>query len=119
VTYSDRFDRRTYQRSSIYSTARYSADGAAWSEFDIVDLSTGGLRLYVDADYEVGARLFFHITVYGLSSEFEFRAEGVIRRKDQTDKYYVYGVKFRNLSKDDQIRIDEIITHMRPKAYDI
>ena len=114
---TERFDRRKYQRTSASCEAKFSVDGRTWTDFNVADLSSGGLRLFIKEDFEIGTRLSFHIVLYGLSSEFVFKADGIIRRKDFAKFYYVYGIGFVDLSQDAKIQIDEMITHMRPRDY--
>ena len=110
-------DRRMYQRAPLDSDARISADGAVWRPIEVTDLSSGGLRMRSQSEYRAGDRLFFEITLYGLSTECEFKAEGVIKNIDKAEPYYFYGVSFLNLPVVVKIDIDEIITHTRPREY--
>ena len=110
-------DRRAYQRAALDIDAKYSADGVSWLEADAIDLSSGGIQMRSKLEYETDAVLQFDITIYGLSSEFEFRTEGAIRHMNYVKPYYSYGIVFKGLPNSTKIRIDEMITHNHPRDF--
>jgi N-methylhydantoinase A/oxoprolinase/acetone carboxylase beta subunit len=109
-------ERRSYQRDEINCDASVSADKENWAAVFVSDLSSSGLQMRVDREFDVGAALWFNVTLYGFSSEFEVMAQGVVRRKRHVKHYYIYGVSFRGLPIDAKIRIDEMIAYMRRNA---
>lgn len=117
--YSDRIERRFYQRTAPHCDAKYSVDGKKWVEFNVADISSGGLQMHAADEFELNDRVLFDIILYGLSSELEFRAEGAVRRKSHAKHYYVYGISFVNMSNNIKIHIDEMIIHMRPRMFEI
>jgi hypothetical protein len=113
----DTNERRAYQRSALHCDAKVSADGRDWTPFEVRDLSSSGLRMELEADYEPGVKLFFDIVLYGLSTQFDVKVTGLVRRKHHAGHYYVYGVAFTGVTPDLRIRIDETINHMRPRDF--
>jgi len=113
----DTNERRVYQRSKFDCDAKVSADGFAWKRIEVRDLSSGGLQMYLADDYEIGAKLWFDLILYGISTQFEVKVQGTVRRKDKTQHYQVYGISFINVPPDTKIRIDETIHKMRPKEF--
>ena len=111
-------NRRIYQRTDTNCDAKYSLDGkGGWTEADVADISSGGLQMYTEEEFETGDKLFFDVVLYGLSAQLEFCTQGTIRRKKHVGLYYIYGVSFQGLSGDLKIHIDELIMHMRPKNF--
>jgi len=113
----DTNERRVYQRSKFDCDARVSSDGFAWKRFEVRDLSSGGLQMHLADEYEIGAKLWFDLTLYGVSTQFDVKVQGVVRRRDKTPLYYVYGICFIDVPQDTKIRIDESIRKMRPKEF--
>ncbi|MDR1439016.1 MAG: PilZ domain-containing protein [Clostridiales bacterium] len=110
-------ERRAYQRENFNCDAKLSRDGVGgWSEIQVSDLSSGGLQMKSEDDIDVGAAVWFDITMYGLASGFEVKAKGQIRRKLRAGGYFVYGALFSDLPRDVRVRIDEAISQSRRYA---
>jgi hypothetical protein len=73
--------------------------------------------MYLTDDYDIGAKLWFDLILYGISTQFEVKVKGTVKRKDKTQHYNIYGIAFNDVPPDIKIRIDETIHRMRPREF--
>lgn len=101
---------RVYMRGThLNCTVKVSVDGNKYKTGDVNDISSGGMNLLTEDEYNLGDKLFFELIIAGFMSEFTVFAEGRIVHIKKLPSYYSYGIKFAGLSEDDKIRIDENI----------
>jgi len=105
-------ERRVYQRSEgFHIEARVGRNKDQWRDAEVYDLSSEGLKFQVDEPFDVGDVLWFDMKVTKLFAEFEFIAQGEIRRKNNN----VFGASFKDLNNDLKIRIDELVHNFKPE----
>ena len=107
-------ERRAYVRDSEFILdAKVSKDQQHWECVEITDFSASGLNYSAGGEYKVGDILWFDLVVHDFRvlNEPLIKVRGKIRRVDRSESGNSYGVSFKNLSMEQQIRIDEIIQH--------
>jgi hypothetical protein len=103
-------DRRTYRRDACYLTdAKVSLDGMIWHAATVYDISAGGLKFQSNIMFDKGEDLWFDLAVPEFLSKQEMKVRGELCRQDYENGMFVYGVAFKDLSKDVVIGIDENI----------
>jgi hypothetical protein len=108
-------NRRAYRRSSHFNgRAMVSQDGKHWAPADVTDVSSGGLRLSSSVEYKEGDLLWFDLFLEGFLSEIEVQTMGEVRRKSSHAGRFGYGIRFKGLSLEKAIRIDENVRKDRP-----
>jgi len=86
-----------------------STDGKWWDEFEIYDISAGGLKFVSGRLFLVETLVHFRLNVYNMLSEFNLKFEGYITRVDMDNGKREYAVRFGNIDKFSQIQLDEVI----------
>lgn len=103
-------ERRKYQRcDSAVCKAQLSVDENRWEDFELTDLSAGGLSFASKMEFKENTKLFFNLYVYNMLSEFNIRMEGCIIRIDSKKDKKLYSIKFENIQKYYQVQLDELI----------
>ena len=103
-------DKRNYKRDEyFFSDVKISLDGDVWHDAKVFDISANGLKFQSNIMFDSGDDLWFNLSIPEFLSKREMKIKGRIRRKDQEDNMYIYGVSFEDLSPDIQIGIDENI----------
>ncbi len=103
-------ERRKYQRcGGTICKAVISVNGEGQKEFELCDISAGGIKFVSQSRYEENTSLTVSLTVYSLLSEFKMKLDGHIVRVECTKHGYAYSVKFDNISIYNQVQLDEII----------
>lgn len=108
-------NKRAYQRGGHFNgRAKVSQDGRHWEAADVVDVSSGGLKLRTAAEYAEGDMLWFDLVLSGFLSEMNVKTMGEVRRKSPYAGKYQYGIRFKGLSQEKIVQIDENIKNDRP-----
>ncbi len=101
---------RKYQRcSNLVCKTQMSIDEKRWVDFEISDISAGGLKFISSNVFEKSVPLSFILNVFNMLSEFNLKFEGQITRVEMTKGKYEYAVRFSNIDKYTQIQLDEVI----------
>jgi len=104
---ADFLDKRKYKRwSNPFCKALVSENGMLWAHCDVADISAGGLKFNGGKCFAMGQLLYFRLVIYSGYSEFSIALSAQIVH----GKEMHYGVKFLDITKHQQIELDEIIT---------
>jgi len=104
---SDFSERRKYKRwYNPLCNAQISEDGRIWATCEIKDISAGGLRFNGGKCFVNGQNIFFRFSIYSTCSEFSMNLKAQVVHS----KELIYGVKFLDITRNQQIQLDEIIT---------
>lgn len=104
---ADFSERREYKRwYSPLCKALVSEDRTIWVQCDVSDISAGGLRFNGGKCFAIGQNIFFKLTIYSSCSEFTMSLKAQVMHSKELS----HGVKFLDISKHQQIQLDEIIT---------
>ncbi len=107
-------EKRVYQRGDhFHCTAKISEDGKKWVKVKIEDMSSGGLLLKSEKEYQKGDTLWFDVFIEGFFSEFNVKTQGEVRRVQHTGTEYAHGIAFIGMDKDTKIRIDENVQSVK------
>lgn len=110
-------NQRLYQRGSHWGgRAKVSANGENWQNAEVADVSSGGLKFFSGVEYAEGDVLWFDLVLEGFLSEIAVKARGEVRRKIPYGGRFQYGIRFKDLSPEKKIQIDENIRNDRPVA---
>ena len=105
-------ENRKYQRNdNANCTVKVSDTGSAWMEAELVDISSGGIGVRLGEEFDLGQRLFVFINIFSSFTDLSLHCKGVLVRKEQIGKKFVYGVELLGVGQDIKIRIDEIFKH--------
>ncbi|MCL2019030.1 MAG: PilZ domain-containing protein [Oscillospiraceae bacterium] len=118
-------DRRAYVRDTLYrSKIKISLDGDIWHDAWVFDISAGGLKFVTNIMFEIGVDLWFDLNIPEFLSKKQMKVQGTISRQEGNDEkgMFIYGVGFKNLSKEVRIGIDESVlfrerTRQKKKNY--
>ena len=104
--------RRKYKRiESSICKAYISQNQTTWREVEIGDVSAGGIRIIVEKGrIKEDKDIFIKIDVMSGFSEFSFKTKVKIVRKEGKENKDIYALEFIDLSKINQIMLDEILT---------
>jgi hypothetical protein len=103
-------ENRKYQRCvNLVCKGQMSIDGKRWEDFEMCDISAGGLKLVSGKLFQVKTPLHFKLKVYNMLSEFNLRFEGHVTRIEMDKGKREYAVRFDNIDKYSQIQLDEVI----------
>jgi len=85
-----------------------------WSEARVLDIAAGGLLFITDMSYEKGDMLRLDLKIDpmtpGISRKIPVKATGEITAaRGVREGKLAYSVKFTEISKEDRIRIDELV----------
>ena len=75
----------------------------------VEDISAGGMKVTTGANYEVDSKVAIEFEVTGRLTAFHMKLEGVIIRKETVDNQYSYGIKFKNMTNEQYVQLDELI----------
>ena len=89
-------------------TASVSSDMIRWRDVEVDDITTSGLRLYSDQEYELGEVLKIDLRVYSMITEFSIPIEGRIANEKRTADGFCYSVEYSKIEKHAKIQLDEI-----------
>jgi len=89
-------------------------DAPQWSDAHVMDIAAGGLLFLTDMPYEKDEVLRFDLLIDpmapGISRKIPVKAKGVITSdRGMREGKRAFSVKFTEISKEDRIRIDELI----------
>ena len=99
--------RRSFKRTEQVICKFYvSNDNSRWFEVKLIDISASGAKFY-SPKLKVEDNCYIKINVLSGMSEFSFKTKSVLRRVEGEN---TYAVSFEELSKTNQIMLDEIIT---------
>jgi hypothetical protein len=107
--------RRGYARTSSWNiSAKISADKHIWSEIDVPDIAAGGLLFLTDASHNEGELFYFDLEINPKLLEVhgvvKIKAKGQIKsNRGVQNKKNAYSVEFTEISRGDQIRLDELV----------
>jgi len=108
---------RTYVRTDSWTvTAKVSEDenDGEWQDAQVPEISAGGLSLLLkwDAQYkkddQIWLKLHIDPTMPGLA-DLDIKVKVIVRSKRAQDESILFGVEFKNLERNDQIRLDELV----------
>ena len=113
--YRDNKSRRSFGRTDKVLCKLYVSKGAEkWTEVYAVNISAGGTKFISrNIILEENDVIFVRIDVLSGFSEFVFKTKAKISRKEGSE---TYAVQFLDLSKTNQIMLDEII-HANNKKF--
>ena len=106
---------RNYVRTGNWSvTAKVSRSDSKSSEASVLDIAAGGLLFVSDVNYENGELLRFDLHIDpmapGIPRKIRIKTKGeVTSNRGIRDGKNAFSVKFTEISKEDRIRIDELI----------
>jgi hypothetical protein len=106
---------RNYVRTGNWSvTAKVSRNDSKSSEASVLDIAAGGLLFVSDVNYENGEILRFDLHIDpmapGIPRKIRIKTKGEITsNRGIRDGKNAFSVKFTEISKEDRIRIDELI----------
>lgn len=113
-------ERRQYLRSShFHCIAKLKTELNGWKDVHVYDISSGGMKLRTTDEHGIGDVFWFDLNIQGFMSEFTVMVQGVVRHKDTSAAYYLYGIEFLGLSQELQVRIDENVRSDRPIEGDV
>lgn len=113
--YRNNKSRRSFGRTDKVICKLYVSKGAEkWTEVYAVNISAGGTK-FISRNIELQENdvIFVRIDVLSGFSEFVFKTKAKISRKEGTE---TYAVEFLDMSKTNQIMLDEII-HANNKKF--
>lgn len=104
--------RRKYKRTeSSICRAYVSHNQTTWREVEIGDVSAGGIRIIAEKGrVKEDKDIFIKIDVMSGFSEFVFKTKVKIIRKEEKENKDIFAMEFTDLSKINQIMLDEILT---------
>ena len=107
---------RKYVRTGNWSVTATVSKGDAQQRSDaiVLDIAAGGLLFLTDMSYESGDLLRFDLQIDpmapGISRKIRMKVKGeVIGDRGMRGGKHAFSVKFTEISKEDRIRIDELI----------
>ena len=107
---------RQYVRTGNWSVSAFVSrdDTDPWSDALVLDIAAGGLLFLTDMSYEKGDILRFDLQIDpmtpGITRKIPMKATGEITGdRGIRDGKRAFSVKFTEISKEDRIRIDELI----------
>ena len=107
---------RQYVRTGNWSVSALvsNVDAQQWSEALVQNIAAGGLLFLTDISYEVGDLLLFDLQIDpmtpGICRKIPMKATGeIVSDRGIKDGKHAFSVKFTDISKEDRIRIDELI----------
>jgi len=107
---------RQYVRTGNWSVSAFVSrdDTDPWSDALVLDIAAGGLLFITDTSYEKGDLLRFDLQIDpmtpGISRKIPMKVIGeIISNRGIRDGKQAFSVKFTEISKEDRIRIDELI----------
>ena len=105
------FNNRANKRSGdLQITAKISADEKQWKMAEVRDISSGGLKFLVQEPHNKGEIVFFDLDIKSMLANFRLKVKAEIRSDCGTEEdLHMYGVMFKGVSVNDQIRLDEIV----------
>lgn len=104
---NDKKKRRHFRRTQLSICRLYiSKNGTRWVEAKLDDISAGGAKFHVENFNLDEEKIYLKINVLSGLSEFTFKTEARIIRKDGNN---IYAVKFVEFSELNQVMLDEII----------
>ena len=106
--YRNNKSRRSFGRTDKVICKLYVSKGAErWTEVYASNISAGGTKFISrNINLEIGDIIFVRIDVLSGFSEFVFKTKAKISRKENAE---TYAVEFLDMSKTNQIMLDEII----------
>jgi len=113
--YKNNKSRRSFGRTDKVICKLYVSKGAErWTEVYAVNISAGGTK-FISRNIELQEKdiIFVRIDVLSGFSEFVFKTKAKISRKEGNE---TYAVEFLDMSKTNQIMLDEII-HANNKKF--
>jgi c-di-GMP-binding flagellar brake protein YcgR len=112
-------ERRVSIRTNLLSVAaKISNDGKNWENVVAVDISVGGLGFVAETEYQAGEKL----TLVGTASNFrrdeDISCEAEVAFVGQAPGgKYIYGVRFANMSREQQTSLGIFIDWILTKFY--
>jgi hypothetical protein len=103
-------ERRKYQRCyNMIGKVIISYNERDWMEIDLCDVSANGLRFMSNSKIDLNSKLYVHMYIYNMLSEFSLRFEADVLRYDNHSGKNEYAAKFCNVDKYKLIQLDEIV----------
>ncbi|MCL2253446.1 MAG: PilZ domain-containing protein [Lachnospiraceae bacterium] len=108
------YTKRDYVRTNNFSVnAKISEDGKVWQKVKVPNIAAGGLLFLTDNVYEPGHELWFNLeidTKITIVVPISVKLKGVIKvDRGLEEQLHMYAVIFTDISKSDQIRLDELV----------
>lgn len=104
---NDKKKRRHFRRTQLSICRLYvSKNGTRWVEAKLEDISAGGARFHIENFALSEEKVYLKINVLSGLSEFTFKTEAKIIRKEGNS---IYAVKFVQFNEINQVILDEII----------
>jgi len=107
---------RQYVRTMNWSVSALVSknDAEQWSDVRVLDIAAGGLLFLTDLSFEKGDSLRLDLQIDpmtpGISRKIPMKVTGeVTADRGVRDGKYAFSVKFTEISKEDRIRIDELV----------
>jgi hypothetical protein len=107
--------RRGYTRTSSWEvSAKISADKHKWTEAEVLDIAAGGLLFLADSSHNVGEQFYFDLEINPKLLEVHGAVKIKVKGQIKSDrgvqkKKNAYSVEFTEISRSDQIRLDELV----------
>ena len=113
------YNYRTYARTSHWNiTAKIrESETEDWRPVEIPNIAAGGFLFHSEKEYKKGDILFFHLDIdttvigpYGPVKDIHMNAKAIIKAdRGKHREVHVYAANFKEISTDDQIRLDELV----------
>lgn len=109
-------ERRISVRTSLLGvSAKISRDGWKWEDVLVKDVSDGGLSFLAETEYPIGEKLVLEGEASDFARGMDISCDVRVVFVTESEGKYLYGVRFVNMSKEQQIGLGIFIELMVTK----
>jgi len=101
---------RNYKRCEVVGTGEFNIRSSHKSHtLEVIDISASGVRILTRSELEENAEIDMNIRFSAFIIDFFINVKGEIKKKSNNGSSFEYAVKFKDLSQNKKVEIDEIV----------